>query len=69
MLLGKESPSPKQSPVGKILRNSQILLMQRIPIIKGSVVAYTLDNNSGQLFFKILTFKDTYTMWSVKKTY
>lgn len=54
-------------PTGNILRNSQILLMQRIPVIKGSVVAYTLDNNS--VFFKILTFKDTYTMWSVKKIY
>jgi hypothetical protein len=31
------------------------------------VVAYSLDN--GQLFFKVLAFKDSYTMWSVKKTY
>ena len=49
------------------LRNSQILLLQRVPIIKGSVVSYTVDN--GTVLFKILTYKDSYTMWSVKKSF
>jgi hypothetical protein len=41
--------------------------MQRVPVIKGTVVSYSLEGK--QLVFKILVYKDTYTMWSEKKTY
>jgi hypothetical protein len=39
---------------------------QRIPIIKGSVVAYSVE--SSQVYFKIVVYKDGQTMWSVKRT-
>ena len=48
-----------------LFRSSQIVL--RIPIIKGSVVSYTVEN--GAIHFKIFAFKDQVSMWSVKKTF
>ena len=65
LLLQEDHVSPKQAPPN--FRHSQILLMQRVPVIKGTVVSYSLEGE--QLVFKILAFKDTYTMWSEKKTY
>ena len=49
----------------KGLRQSQVCL--RIPIIKGAVMSYTVEN--GAVHFKIFAFKDQVSMWSVKKTY
>jgi|LauGreDrversion4_2_1035121.scaffolds.fasta_scaffold421932_3 hypothetical protein len=46
-------------------RSSQVVV--RMPIIKGSVVSYTVEN--GAVHFKIFAFKDQVSMWSVKKTY
>ena len=65
LLLQEDHASPKQAQNN--FRHSQILLMQRVPVIKGTVVSYSLEGE--QLVFKILAFRDTYTMWSEKKTY
>jgi uncharacterized membrane protein len=49
------------------IRNSQILALARVPIIKGTVVGYSVEN--GTVNFKVLAFRDQSTVWSVKKTY
>jgi len=51
--------------ISKGLRQSAVCL--RIPIIKGAVMSYTVEN--GAVHFKIFAFKDQVSMWSVKKTY
>ena len=43
-----------------------MLGLARIPIIKGTVVGYSVDN--GIVNFKILIFKDNTNVKSVKKT-